>query len=135
MRSTLALAALAAGALAIPAHASGGQPTPPENCATAVVVAEAGVTNGCDTLGERSIAGGQPARELTLTVLTGRATATLTCGGFNGPTSVTVTLDGSGTGSDILPQGVGSGYCWVTVKSTYPRTTAIASNTETVIFN
>jgi hypothetical protein len=128
MRRSLSLAALAVAALALPASAA--QPTPPSNCVTAIHPAST-APGTCTTLGESpAISGATPTRSLQLIVLSGEATATLTCYG-DPQRSVTVTLTRPGVAGGYVE---GGGFCSVTVTATAPNTTAVASNTWGYVF-
>jgi hypothetical protein len=120
----LALVAVAA----VPASAA--RPTPPTQCVAVVHPADEDGRAGCDTLGtvHLPLGGFDDARTLRLTVLTGTATATLTCNDGSAP--VTVVLDGTGTGAKTL---FGGGYCWVDLYATSAGTTAVATNTSAYV--
>jgi hypothetical protein len=118
----LALVAVAA------APASAARPTPPTQCAAVLADAASGAWAGCTTLGTVNLSGTGNARQLRLTVLTGTATATLTCNDGSAP--VTVVLDGTGTGAKTL---FGGGYCWVDLTATSAGTTAVATNTSAYV--
>jgi hypothetical protein len=123
----LALGLALVAAAAVPASAA--RPTPPTECAAVLTAADKGAWAGCTTLGNPNIPGaGDHARTLRLTVLYGKATATLTCNDGSDP--VTVTMDGTGTGATTLD---GSGYCWVDLYATSSNTTAVATNTSAYV--
>jgi hypothetical protein len=125
-----ALLGLCALGLAVPASAS---PTPPADCASYLLAAASGTHAGCATLGgSPALSGGTPTRDLRLVVVTGAATATLSCSGET-LKSVTVTLDGPGTAGGYVE---GDGNCWVTATATSTRipTTAVVSNTSGYVF-
>jgi hypothetical protein len=130
MRRSLLAAALVSLAAAVPASAV--QPTPPTECAAVLVAPKASADPArCSTLGNPGVPGAGDARQLRLTVLTGSAVATMTCNNST-PSSVTVTMDGSGTGSKTV---TGGGYCWVEVTATSDLTTAVATDTSAYIFS
>jgi hypothetical protein len=130
MRRALLLSCAAlAGFAAVPAVAVAD--APPPDCATALVLAPNGKPAGCTTLsGPSNISGSYAARDLRLTLVTGSATATLTCAG-DPATSATVTLDRPGTAAATV---TGYGNCWVSLTATSDGTTAIAWNVTTYVF-
>lgn len=98
-------------------------PTPPTTCARALVLDAAGATAGCDTLSDDSALASF--RQVVLSVQSGAATATLTCGGVN-PGSVTVTAAAPYTRSAPL---LSNGYCWVVATALFDNTTAVVVDT------
>jgi hypothetical protein len=114
----LAGLALVAGLAAVPASAD----YPPTDCESYLVLAGAGASDGCDTIGVGPTGN---RRVLGLTVLTGAATATLGCGGSDGPVYVTVEVAAPYSGSAYIDR---TSYCWMTVTALYDGTTAVATN-------
>jgi hypothetical protein len=128
MRAPLLLAAVAVVCAAVaPASAD----APPPECATYLLDAPSGAVTGCTTLSAPStISGSYAARQVTLTVVRGGASATLTCAG-DPAASVTVALGKPGTVSGYV---VGYGNCWVALTATAAGTTAVAGNTTAYVF-
>jgi hypothetical protein len=128
MRAPLLLAAVAVVSAAVaPASAD----APPPECVTYLRDAPNGGVAGCSTLsGPSTISGSYAARQVSLTVVRGAASATLTCVG-DPPASVTVTLGKPGTVTDYV---VGYGNCWVTLTARAAGTTAVAGDTTTYVF-
>jgi hypothetical protein len=128
MRAPLLLAAVAVVCAVIP---SASADTPPPDCVTYLRDAPNGAVTGCSTLsGPSTISGSYAARQVSLTVVRGAASATLTCAG-DPAVSVTVTLGKPGAASGYV---VGYGNCWVTLTALAAGTTAVAGDTTTYVF-
>ena len=117
MRRTvpLALAAVAASLVALPARAD----APGPECWSHLVLAKAGESFECDTIGGTLPNDDQ--RLFTVSVATGQVTATLGCGGdpvlektivVTAPFTDTVTVDRAS-------------FCWARLTATVPNTTAV----------
>jgi hypothetical protein len=128
MRAPLLLAAVAVVCAVVP---SASADAPPSECVTYLRDAPSGASAGCTTLsGPSTISGSYAARQVSLMVVTGEASATLTCAG-DPAVSVTVTLAKPGTATDYV---VGYGNCWVTLTAQAAGTTAVAGNTTAYVF-
>jgi hypothetical protein len=123
----LALLALASLSVAVPAAAS---PAPAPQPACVASVTGSRTFDSCGSAGGApALSGATLAHDLRLTVLSGAATATLTC--LDTGDTTTLTLAKPGTVADYV---VGDTVCRVYLWATAPGTTAVATNAPSYVF-